>query len=103
MYSLKFIHPKGTSTVIWELDVPNEDAVFIDCTGEMAKGFTLKANPKFLTIYHGVVCLLELWFLDERMIYILRLHDERGKTVIREFYLEEDDLTEEKRFAVKYP
>ncbi len=101
MYSLTFVHPKGTSRITWDLDAPDEDVVFTNYDGNMASGFMLKAVPELLTIVHGVACLLELRFLDERMIYLLRLF--RGKTIIREFYLEEDDLAEEKQRVVQYP
>ena len=101
MYSLKFIHPKGESILSWDLDTPDEDVEFVDCDGSMAKGFELKASPELLTIYHGAGRLLELSFLEARMIYLLRLL--QGKNVVREFYLESDDLEDGRQFVVKYP
>ena len=101
MYSLKFVHPKGDSIVSWELDVPYETVVFIDSDGSMAEGFELKTSPEILTIYRGSACLLELRFLEARMIFLLRLL--QGKNILREFYLEEDDLSDDKQFVVKYP
>jgi hypothetical protein len=100
MYSLKFIHPKGDSILSWDLDSPDEDVEFVDCNGSMAKGFELKARPELLTIYHGASRLLELSFLEARMIFLLRLYE--GKKVLREFYLETEDLEDVKQFLVKY-
>jgi len=102
MYSLTFIHPKGESVIRWDLDVSDEeDPVFIDSIGEMTKGFVLNVSPELLTIWRGSSCLLEMFFLDASMIYILRLLE--GKNVVREFYLEEDDLSAEKQFTIRYP
>jgi hypothetical protein len=104
MYSLTFVHPKGTSRVTWDLDAEEEgDAYFVNCDGCMANGFTLKASPELLTIHYGASCLLELRFLEERMIYLLRLLDGRRSNVVREFYLEEDALFEEAQYTVQYP
>jgi hypothetical protein len=103
MYSLTFVHPKGRSIVTWDLEAEEEgDAYFVNCDGRMANGFTLKASPELLTIHYGATCLLELRFLEERMIYLLRLLDGRRGHVIREFYLEEDALSEA-QYTVQYP
>ena len=101
MYSLTFVHPAGRSVVTWELDVPYEEVIFLIHEGTMATGFELKANSELLTIVHGAACLLELRFLEERMIYLLRLF--KGGKIIREFYLEEDALAEEAQYTVQYP
>ena len=103
MYSLKFIHPKGTSTVTWDLDASDEedDVSFINGSGTVAKKFRFHVCSELLTIWLGSACLLELSFLDSNLLYILRLL--KDGDVIREFYLGEDELGDDKQFVIQYP
>ena len=102
MYSLKFIHPKGTSRLTWDLDAEGEDCVsFINGNGTVAKKFRLNVCSELLTIWLGSSCLLELSFLDSNLLYILRLL--KDGEVIREFYLGEDELDDDKQFVIQYP
>ena len=101
MYTLTFRHPKGTSVLTWELDTPYDTVLFTNYDGQMARGFTLKGSSEGLTICRGSAILLELTFLDSNLLYILRLM--RDGDTIREFYLGEDDLTDEQDFMVEYP
>ena len=101
MYSLTFVHPKGTSHIQWDLDAEEEDeAYFVNYNGKMAVDFVLKGSPELLTIYHGARRLLELCFLPDRMIYLLRTLD--GSKILREFYLEEEQLEEMNAHIVRY-
>jgi hypothetical protein len=106
MYLLKFIHSKGTSTLSWDLeshDDTEENVVFTECDGKMAAGFRFNACPELLTISSSSsdAPLLELCFLPARMLYMLRLYDDRRR-VSREFYLEEDELETDQQFTVRY-
>ena len=100
MYTLTFRHPKGDSVLTWDLETPDDTVLFTNYDGQMAKGFTLKGSSEGLTIRRGSASLLELTFLESNVLYILRLM--QGGNIIREFYLSEDELTDEQDFTIDY-
>ncbi len=101
MYSLTIQHGSQTIDLKWKLkaiDDDDENVVFSNVKFMAPNEYSRMDNNTAICITHKNKEIVHLYFHAERLMYFLQFI--QSGSVVREFYLEEDDLKTSKKYTV---